>query len=1233
MTMSRIYQAVEKKPNHLEVGYGVSERADSFAAGEEAARQAVAGISGQPLSAVLVFSSVRYDLAALLAGIGGVVGDAPVMGATTAGEICNEPRRRGAVVVALASDSLSVRAGVGEGVSSDWRNAVEQALNAQGVQPHFQEDNADFRCDLKRRGKSVFSMLFSPGNTRYADSRSFEILEELKGRSSNNIPFFGASSADDWLMEQNHVLFGTKVFPDSLLVAVFETELRFGIAVGHGFSPSRRKAVATKVLGHRVVEFDGKDAARVYASMLGSDMESLAGKHVTLASGRPAGTPDLLDQYRINVASYFSPEGHVRFAQPIAEKSSVAIMDSSPDKLIEAGRETLKKALLKGDIRRPAAALVFSCALRTRILKDRVPEEIAGMRTFAPDIPLVGFYSFGEQGVNDNGVSLHANETIAILALGDELSVSAEVARENRRLLEKQRKNEKALRLQSEILSAIQDQVLIVSKDMKTIWSNKTAKDLYGDGPEMYEEPCYRFFEGKEAPCEDCPVMETIADGLPHQAVLESTDRQGNSAWRFHSSHPYLDEHGGVSGVIKVIADFTEKKRYEELVRAERDMGAAWSSAFAFDKRLEICLETAVRISSMDCGCLYLVDESDGALSLVVHRGISRDFVNEVAHYEGNSKDARLVQRGRPVYRSLDDPDWRLPENIAKEGVKAVAIIPVMFKGKAVACMNVGSRTSTEISEHAKVALERIAAYAGSFIVHEMEAEKTRQNRRDLDTLFNTIEDMLFIFDMDGLIVGCNRIVCERLGYAEKELVGKHILSVHPEDQREKAQGIMAQMLAGERDTCDVPMETRSGQLIPVESKLKIGRWKGRDAIFGISRDVGERKEMERRMHQIQKAESLSRMAGAVAHNFNNMLAVVIGNLELAANDLPNLIKVSEYISEADLASRRAAEMSGLLLAFLGQQRGKRIPVDLSEICRECLDRLRADIPKDVALDTSLLRSGPVVIADPAQMIQVLNALVTNAWEAMENSAGRVSVSVGTVKASEIQAVRLFPTDWKNSADIYACLTVSDTGCGMDAATVDRIFDPFFTDKFVGRGLGLAVALGIVKSFGGCIAVESRPLRGSEFRVVLPLSSASVERSKAVQREAGEPRAAGGVVLLVEDEAMVRSMAEAMLARFGFEVIAAGNGAEALAVFRDRHDQIRLVLCDLTMPDMGGWETLAAMRKVRPDIPAILASGYDEARAMAEDHSERPQAFLHKPYRREALKMALEKALGPLPVP
>jgi CheY-like chemotaxis protein len=264
-------------------------------------------------------------------------------------------------------------------------------------------------------------------------------------------------------------------------------------------------------------------------------------------------------------------------------------------------------------------------------------------------------------------------------------------------------------------------------------------------------------------------------------------------------------------------------------------------------------------------------------------------------------------------------------------------------------------------------------------------------------------------------------------------------------------------------------------------------------------------------------------------------------------------------------------------------------------------------------------------------MTQVLNALVTNAWEAMESSSGRVDVSVATIKASEIESLHRFPTDWECSDNDYASLTVSDTGGGMDAATLDRIFDPFFTDKFVGRGLGLAVALGIVKSCGGCITVKSRQDRGSVFRVVLPLSSQGVPRPRAGKAVDARADAAGGTVLLVEDEAMVRNMAFSMLKRFGFDVIAAEDGDVAVEIFRAKKDAIRLVLCDMTMPSMDGWKTLAALRKIEPDVPVILVSGYDEVRAMAGDGPERPNAFLHKPYRKQMLKMVLKKVLGQLP--
>ena len=189
------------------------------------------------------------------------------------------------------------------------------------------------------------------------------------------------------------------------------------------------------------------------------------------------------------------------------------------------------------------------------------------------------------------------------------------------------------------------------------------------------------------------------------------------------------------------------------------------------------------------------------------------------------------------------------------------------------------------------------------------------------------------------------------------------------------------------------------------------------------------------------------------------------------------------------------------------------------------------------------------------------------------------------------------PIDWKPTADLFACLEVTDTGCGMAEEDLDKIFDPFFTTKFTGRGLGLAVVLGIVKTWGGAIGVESKKNQGSIFRVFLPLVTGELPRpsEKATQAHRMEP---GGTVLLVEDQDTVRNMAESMLKRMGYEVLAASGGAEAVDLLRENLDRVRFVITDLTMPGMDGWETLAALRKIRPHIPVILVSGHDEARVM-----------------------------------
>jgi CheY-like chemotaxis protein len=217
--------------------------------------------------------------------------------------------------------------------------------------------------------------------------------------------------------------------------------------------------------------------------------------------------------------------------------------------------------------------------------------------------------------------------------------------------------------------------------------------------------------------------------------------------------------------------------------------------------------------------------------------------------------------------------------------------------------------------------------------------------------------------------------------------------------------------------------------------------------------------------------------------------------------------------------------------------------------------------------------------------------------------------------------------DWQPQDTTYACLEVADAGCGIAGQDIEKLFDPFYSSKFAGRGLGLSVALGIVRTHGGVITVQSEPGHGSVFRVFFPVSTEAVLRQSKKVENVPESEG-GGTVLLVEDLDMLRDMAKSMLERLGFSVLEARDGVEAMEVFRQRQDEIRFVLCDLTMPRMDGWETLAALRELSPGIPMILTSGHNEASVMAGDHPKLPEAFLSKPYGFKELREAIARSLA-----
>ncbi len=469
--------------------------------------------------------------------------------------------------------------------------------------------------------------------------------------------------------------------------------------------------------------------------------------------------------------------------------------------------------------------------------------------------------------------------------------------------------------------------------------------------------------------------------------------------------------------------------------------------------------------------------------------------------------------------------------------------------------------------------------------------------------------------------------------------------SLHPDDKS----GFLAKMQSA-NDPCGSGILDHVFRIIRPDGQIRWLRVNGQTTFSGrkpsdhplhangIIQDITEGKRLgeEQRQwmqkrQQIQRAESLRTMAGAIAHHFNNQLAAVIGNLEIAIEDRPTEAQRWQILNDALQGARNAVEVSSLMLTYLGQTTGKRTLFDLSEICRQPLPLLLAAIPQNVLFTADLPTPGPIINANATHLQQTLTNLVNNAREAAGKDPATIDLTVKIVSPADIPESQRFPIDWQPKDATYACMEVKDTSGGIVDEDIEKLFDPFFSNKFSGRGLGLPVALGIVSAHEGAIAVKSEAGRGSTFRVYIPVSAegALPQPDKSALPPAKERF---GTVLLVEDQEIVRNMTETMLARMGFKVVTATDGVEAVEIFQQHLDAINIVLTDLSMPRMDGWETLSALRRIRPDIPVILLSGHDDSLVNAGDRAELPQVFLHKPFQKAALKDALARALEGLPM-
>ncbi|MGE0039663.1 MAG: ATP-binding protein [Vicinamibacterales bacterium] len=376
-----------------------------------------------------------------------------------------------------------------------------------------------------------------------------------------------------------------------------------------------------------------------------------------------------------------------------------------------------------------------------------------------------------------------------------------------------------------------------------------------------------------------------------------------------------------------------------------------------------------------------------------------------------------------------------------------------------------------------------------------------------------------------------------------------------------------------------------------------------------------ERRAVERRLLDTQKLESLGVLAGGIAHDFNNLLTAVLGNASLART-ADTRAGADGPLAQIEVAARRAADLCRQMLAYAGRARVARVPVDLNRLVEETERLLSVSVPKKTTLAIDLARGLPAVLGDQTEIQQVLMNLVINAAEAIGEREGRVAITTGARDlAGEALAETAFSPDLPGGR--YVSLEVRDTGDGMSPETLARIFDPFFTTKFTGRGLGLASVIGIVRAHHGALRVESTPGAGSAFELLLPAHHAPPPEP-TVPPAAAPAWHARGHVLVVDDEEGVSLLVRAVLEQAGLSVEVAPDGRQGLALFEQGPERFAAVVVDLTMPGLDGLETLQAMRARRPDVPALLMSGYTEPRLVAAGYP-----FLQKPFTPEALRAAV----------
>jgi len=770
----------------------------------------------------------------------------------------------------------------------------------------------------------------------------------------------------------------------------------------------------------------------------------------------------------------------------------------------------------------------------------------------------------------------------------------------------------------------------------KILEANEALARMYGyqSAEEVKATPAVNFYRDASEREEFLARLRTR--GRINNLVWEQRRKDGGNLFIMENAHLIHDPRTGKELITGAILDITE------LVHLQREAEVHHRFMEALNEILVAALEQTdldtffnrslhVLGERMDVSRVYIFKNEPGRLMRNTHEWVAPDvqpFLGLTASYESYPYWEQKLSANEPIVAAsvLRDLPVELHEILSMQNIKAILVWP-LFVGKHFwGFIGFDECRRERQWNDAEIQLFRAASQVISTVIERTLENQTRlraeEEQRKLLLAFEQLTESVTITDKDGIIQYVNPAFTRITGYKAYEAIGKKSnITKSGEHPQEFYQQLWETILSGKAFRARFRNQRKNGSLY-YEDKVITPVMDAQGNITNFissGRDVTQEMMLEEQLIQAQKMESIGLLASGIAHDFNNLLGGILGYASFMKTKLSQSDPIYRYADTIERSATRAAELTSQLLAFArgGQYNVK--PVNVNDIAEEALKLAKSSLDKSIVIETHFQTELPNVEGDAGQIQQVLMNLILNARDAMP-AGGKLIVTTESLVLAE----EYVKTHVEAKRGLYVLLSVSDTGIGMDKKTMQRIFEPFFTTKEKGTGLGLSMVYGIVKNHGGFIRVYSEVGEGTTFRVYLPAS----EKTETPVRMEEAPMSTGNeLILVVDDEDTLRELVKDVLETYGYRVMLAGNGEEALQVYRKHKEEIALVILDMVMPKMGGRETFLKLKELNPKVKALLSTGYSQNGKAQEILNSGVMGFLQKPYQAEELAAKVRKVL------